>query len=453
MSKLAYNPADYDKDLRYLIGLHYNDVVAYMASRFPKNAHAIRVVMQNIVQGYISNMSNIYTAGVEYVGVDSDKYGKMLRRKNRAMKQMEQFYNYQKMALLWTYLVKDEPYFMALDGSNYYVDYDSMGNVAAVLVRTGRFLDPQGEIKYHFKLWRDGAVYHATAKDWTYINTVPQATSALQDGNFGGWVPDPVNERYTRLPFTLIKNPFVVQPDHSTLIELENEYVSGHGYMIMSALISLIAKFAIISNGDGPAIQKMVKDLGISTKAIHLGKQGDEVKMIQAISTDNHMNYTEIQQKIIMLRGQIDGVDKQALFPINQVQSGVAMRLQNGTIMQKREDRILEWEEFEDEHWDLVQELTKSRIKAPTDYNFAPLPNQFDPTELAEIEDKKFQTLQAKYNAGTITTEQFVRGANPDADDATVAELVAAKEGAAPVRYTPPVEEPSDQNMNEGEDE
>ena len=93
MSILAYNPADYDKDLRYLIGEHYEDIVTYKGQRFPENAFVLKIMMQNLTKGYIENMSNIYPAGVDYVGVDPEKYSKMLRRKGKAMKEMERFYN------------------------------------------------------------------------------------------------------------------------------------------------------------------------------------------------------------------------------------------------------------------------------------------------------------------------------------------------------------------------
>jgi len=419
MSVLAYNPADYDKDLRYLIGEHYDDVVAYKKWRFPENAFVLEIMMQNVTKGYIENMSNIYPAGVVYSGIDADKYRKMLRRKQKAMKEMERFYNLQKMALLWTYLVNDELYFMALDGSNYYIDYDAVGDVEAVIVRTGRFLDDQGETKYHFKLWRDGTVYHTIADDWTYISS-----------DAGGWKQDEDNPSYDVLPFTLIKDRFIVQPAHSTLIGLENEIMAGIAFMIFAIYLSMLKKFYVASDGDGPAIQKMIKSMGIGTQALHFGKQGDTAGILDTGGTENHVNYYDIQQRILMQRAQIDGVDKQALFPDNKVESGVSRRLQMGMISQKREDRIVDWEEFEDNHWVLINALSKGSIPEPEAYIFNPLPNQLDPTEQVEIDFKTFDMLKQKYEELVITAEDYVRGSNPDADEAEVQERVNAIQGA-----------------------
>ena len=248
---------------------------------------------------------------------------------------------------------------------------------------------------------------------------------------------DEDNASYDVLPFTLIKDRFIVQPSHSTLIDLENEMMAGDAFTIYSFYLSMIKKFAIVSAGDGPAIQKMIQSMGIMSRAVHLGSQGDEVKMIDTAGTDNHINYKDITAKIMMQRAQIDGVDKQALFPDNKVESGVSRRLQMGMISQKREDRIVDWVEFEDEHWALINTLDSS-ISAPENYIYNPLPNMVDPTEQADIDAKEFDTLMKKYDEQVISVEQYVRKSNPDADDTEVNERInAIQAGGEPVRREP----------------
>jgi hypothetical protein len=139
----------------------------------------------------------------------------------------------------------------------------------------------------------------------------------------------------------------------------------------------------------------------------------------------------------MMQRAQIDGVDKQALFPDNKVESGVSRRLQMGMISQKREDRIVDWVEFEDEHWALINTLDSS-ISAPENYIYNPLPNMVDPTEQADIDAKEFDTLMKKYDEQVISVEQYVRKSNPDADDTEVNERInAIQAGGEPVRREP----------------
>jgi len=432
MSLLAYNPGDYDIDLRYLKGLHKQDVINYKKARFPSNSDEIRVMMQNIVQGYISNMSNIYSAGVEYVGIDLEKYSKMLRRKARSMKEMEQFYNYQKMSILWTYLVNGEVNFMALDGSSFYIDYDIKGNINAVIVRTGRFLDDLGETQYHFKMWNNKKVYSKIEKEWGLI-------SINSD-----WAEDDINPNYEVLPFTIIQNRFVVKPESSTLIDLENEAVSGDAFATMAMLYSLIVKLMISTDNQGPAIQSLMKELGVMNKGAILG-ENDQLTTMPQVSTDNHMNYKEYVQKILMFVGQVDGVDKQALFPDTKVESGVSRRLQMGMIDQKRNDKILDWEEFEDKHWELINSLDNS-IPIPENYIFSPLPNMIDPTEQVDIDAKKWATTQSKYDGGVYSVKEYIKKGNPEADEKEVMERINELSGKSVLENNSRFERSNDQD-------
>jgi len=412
---LAYNPGDYDIDLRYLKGYHKQDIISYKKARFPSNSDEIRVMMQNLVKGYIGNMSNIYNAGVEYVGLDSEKFKKMLRRKSRAMKMMEKLYNFQNMCLLWTYLVDGEFYFMALDASNFYISYSDLGEIDATIVRTGSFLNDQNETLYHFKMWKNGVIYSQIAKEWGLI-----------DASLSSWQLNNDHSTYTVLPFTTMKEESINIPIRSTLVDLENEAVSGDALALMSILKSLIVKIIISTDNYGPLIQSMINELGIMNMGAVIGER-DKVAAMEQADTDNHMNYKEYVEKVIMFRGQIDGVDKQALFPKNVVESGVAKRMEMGNINQMRTDKIVEWKEFEDEHWLLMNRLLV--INMPTDYIFAPLPNMIDITEQADIDQKKWATIQSKWQGGVLTAEEYVRAGNPEADDATVKMLVADLSG------------------------
>lgn len=415
---LAYDPSEYEQDLRYLLGYHKEDLISYKQRRFPANNNEIVPMMQDITKGYISNLSNIYSNKVIYSGItDNPKYKKMLKRKKTAMKELEKFYNMQDYSVLWTYKENNEIKFLALDASNFYIQHDNYGNIAYVIVRAGNFIDASGQKQFIFYKWENGTVTKAISESWINFNS---------DDPEIEWIAD-ILPTYTVLPFTIMKNRFASKPIHSTLIDLENEAVAGDAFAIMAMLYSLIVKYVLISDGSGPAIQKMINDFGVATKIMQLGAQGDDAKAMSQVTTDNHMNYKDYVQRILMFRGQIDGVDKQALFPETKVESGASRRLQMGSIEAKRNDRIVEWEEFEDRHWELINQLDPT-IPIPEDYIFEDLPSSIDPTEQPDIDRKEYDLLRDKYIDGVLTLERYIRESNENIDEKEIRMLMAGIE-------------------------
>lgn len=334
------------------------------------------------------------------------------------MKQIEKFYNYQEMSLMWTYLIDGELYFLALDASKFYISYSDVGEIDAIIVQSGSFLNSEKETLYHFKMWKNGTIYYQIAEDWGLIST-----------DDAGWVVNEKNPTYDVLPFTIMQDDSVNMPSKSTLVDLENEAISGDSFTLMSILYSLIIKIVINTSNEGPMVQSLIDELGIINRGAVIDRDDVMSTMAQA-DTDNHMNYKAYVEKLIMFRGQTDGVDKYSLFPKDKIESGVAKRAEMGNINQMRSDRIVDWEEFEDQHWDLINFYDK-KIGLPTDYIFAPLPNMIDITEQADIDQKEWATTQSKWQGGVLTAKQYVRKGNPEADDQEVDNLVNGLNGGS----------------------
>ena len=101
---LVYDPAKFEKDLRYLTGTHKRDILAFIQTKFAKNAKSIEVKKLDLSKLYINNQSNIYSNKVEY-DLSFDDYPYLENRKWELFK-LEKYKNFNKQALLWTYIDK-----------------------------------------------------------------------------------------------------------------------------------------------------------------------------------------------------------------------------------------------------------------------------------------------------------------------------------------------------------
>jgi len=424
MSQIAYNPAELEINRVYFERLHRDYLERYKNERFAKNATKMKIIMQDLVYGFITNISNAYSYGINYKGKQKNgkTYPKWIRETIQEKIVWEQFFRLDRQSLLYTFLVDGEIKTKAYNAGRFYIDYDINGKPIRWVLRTGFSRKTTGSedytILYHFKKFE---IESGVGTIKSFI-----AETDKNETQYQGWDKLPLwdseewkNEEleigiYKITPtFNAKKPPFVLLGDNilqgevSNLIDLENETVAGDAYAILGLILSVLYKIIVSGNFTNESEwNEFATNFGLQHNLAKV-PQGANVNMLDLKDNTNAENYKKYFKGILRTLLQGDGGDPSAMFEDFKVESGVSRQLQMQNIEVVRARYTAIYLEKEWEWWGIVKDLKKSE-SIPEDITFNPLPIGSTKSEFIEIQRKEIENVKLAFNEGVITRQEKI---------------------------------------------
>jgi len=401
---LSYDPDNFLIDFRYLIGNHSSDLIAFTKTKFKNNADNIEIKKTDLSKLYINNQSNIYSNEVWY-----DKQFDWLDQKKNEQATLEKYANQNGMALLWSFIENEIPVFKALHSSEFFIENDYLGKLKSVIVKAGSFYDEVGNLQSLFLTYdlTTKRIYKAISQSWSMLPKYKNEKNETKEIKIELW--DLYNEEFDGakefdvLPFTLFTKDGVIQPYTSDLIAIENMMTASLGYAEMTILISFLKKVFLTSNLNDADFDDFADKFGINFKMAKL-PTGSEINFLDTGSVTNQLDYQTFFNNFLYLKANADGVDRYAVFPDLKVESGVSRAIQMKNIEQIRNSNIVLWKKFEQNNFKVLQNL---RVQTPSQvfYQKNIIMSEMD---VVDIEIKKYDLLERKYQGGVITKVELI---------------------------------------------
>jgi len=368
---LVYDPTMFEKDLRYLTGTHKRDILAFIQTKFAKNAKSIEVKKLDLSKLYINNQSNIYSNKVEY-DLSFDDYPYLENRKWELFK-LEKYKNFNKQALLWTYIDKyGNIGFKALHASEFLISRNDYGELESVIIKVGSYYDKAGQFHYVFYGFQDGYIHKKEATSWAMLGELDKDNKLTDELSVEKWellnskVPEIetglLTKDYDVLPFNLISEDNVIEPELSDLVDIENMTAAAYGYAEMTIIISFLKKAMFMGNIDEGQFKNFSEKFGINFDVARF-PNNTSMSVLDMGTVQNQLDYQTFNNNFLYFRANADGVDRYAIFPDLKVESGISREIQTKNIEQIRNTNIIAWKRFEFDNWQLIKAL---KFTAPT---------------------------------------------------------------------------------------
>jgi len=394
---LPYNPSIFEADKRFLNGKQSQDLANYIAKRYYKNKKNMDLIQENTTKTFVRSGSNIYSKDVSYPEWEKKKW---IKRRKREIGKLEQYYNLNARALFWTYNINGKEKFKALHASEFIQVEDVNNDVLYTIVKVGKSADinkDQKAILYNFKIWKAGKIYKVIAEDWDLLPKV--LTSDLLDKD---------QSNYEVLPFTLIGKDNST-PVLSPLIIMECVLAGGVAWGDISARRNFLKQIYGSTMLSAPKWKELVKQLGLfdvpDLKRSEDG-QNNTLSTLDLGDGKTQLEWMEFIEKSFKRLAYAEGVDINGLFSDVKVESGVARILAMENIVTVRDSKIGEWEEFEEEDQQVLQDL--KIVNKESEVIYADLiPGETALTK-EQTEKQRQENITYRYANGTITKVMMV---------------------------------------------
>lgn len=358
---LIYDPTKFEKDLRYLMGTHKSDIKTFIAAKFKKNKDSIEIKKLDLSKLYVNNQSNIYSNNVEY-DLSFEDFPYLENRKWELFK-LEKYKNLNKQALLWTYLDRfGNIGFKALHASEFLISRDSYGQVDSVIIKVGSHYDDIGQIHYIFFGFKNGFIHKKEATSWSTLGELDEKGKQTDLLLIENWqllntkIPEIYSKDYETLPFNLVSEDNVIEPELSDLVDIENMTAAAYGYAEMTIIISFLKKAMFMGSINAGEFKDFADKFGINFDVAKFPTNTD-MKVLDMGGVQNQLDYQTFNNNFLYFRANADGVDRYAIFPDLKVESGISREIQMKNIEQIRNVNIVTWKRFEFENWQTIKSL------------------------------------------------------------------------------------------------
>lgn len=408
---LVYDPSKFEKDLRYLMGAHKTDIKTFIATKFKKNADSIEIKKLDLTKLYVNNQSNVYSNQVEY-DLDFEDFPYLKNRKWELFK-LEKYKNLNKQALLWTYLDRfGNIGFKALHASEFLISRDSYGQLDSVVIKVGSYYDNIGQIHYIFYGFKDGFIHRKEATSWATLGEIDEKGKITDLIEINNWellnakIPDVelnLQKDYDVLPFNLVSEDNIIEPEFSDLIDIENMTAAAYGYAEMTIIISFLKKAMFMGSINAGDFKDFAEKFGINFDIAKFPANTD-MKVLDMGTVQNQLDYQTFNNNFLYFRANADGVDRYAIFPDLKVESGISREIQMKNIEQIRNVNIVTWERFEFDNW---QVITSLGFQAPEKVKYQEgITSSL--IEKVEKDMKLLEMFEKQFNLGIITKKELI---------------------------------------------
>ena len=407
---MPYNPEQFEKDKRYLEGLHVEDVKEFISKRYSRNKEHIKDIISFLVEDFVRGGSNVYRNAPTYKDWEDESW---VERRRVALYNTEKYGLLNIQALQWTYKDNNEWMFRSLQASDFIIIYNKSGETDNVIIRTGQFISSENnqDIMYHFKMWResDKMVYKCTADSWS---SLPDINQTFEENDINtAWVKDPDQPKYKYLPFTLLGNNLAM-PILSTLTTLENIISGGAAFgdiAAQRAFLDMIYGVTGLKAGDWA---KLMTDIGLMKMPNIPSKEGGS-NAVQPTLNNLKLGDGKVQNdwfdfmiKTLKMVAHAKGVDTIGMFGELKVESGAARRLMLQPVAIVRNERINTFMDFERRDQQLLINL--GVVSNFSEIEFAALDMGETENEKEETETKRIANIKERFTIGTITRIEMI---------------------------------------------